>query len=379
MEVQQVRLPAPESTAALSALSGEAVQLVLAFGAPRFFDNARFVPVLRASFPRAHLLGCSTAGEIGNDGVADQGCVVTAVRFRSGQLFEASTRLASMEDSFAAGARIGAQLAPHAPKAVITFAPGVAINGSALIEGIGSCLGAGVPVSGGLAGDNGAFVSTWTLGSQGAHADEVVALGVRGDALEFSHGSFGGWKAFGPVRRITRCAGNILYEIDGEPALDVYERLIGDQAAQLPASGLRFPFAIFDNERKEFGPIRTILGVDRTHRSLTLAGAVHSDSFLMLMHADTNHLVEGAKLAASAARKMRAPSGDTLAILVSCIGRKLVMGERIGEEVAAVRQQLGARATFCGFYSYGEIGPFRSGTACQLHNQSMTIIWLGER
>jgi hypothetical protein len=284
-----------------------------------------------------------------------------------------------MEDSFAAGARIGAQLAPHGIKAVITFAPGVAINGSALIEGIGSCLGANVPVSGGLAGDNGAFVSTWTVGSRGASADEVVAIGVRGDALEFSHGSYGGWKAFGPVRRITRCADNILYEIDGEPALDVYERLLGDQAAKLPGSGLRFPFAIFDNERKEFGPIRTILGVDKVGRSLTLAGAVHSDSFLMLMHADTNHLIEGAKLAAGAARKMRAPSGDTLAILVSCIGRKLVMADRIGEEVVTVRRELGARASVAGFYSYGEIGPFRSGSACQLHNQTMTIIWLGER
>jgi hypothetical protein len=283
-----------------------------------------------------------------------------------------------MEDSFAAGARIGAQLAPHGVKAVITFAPGVAINGSALVEGIGSRLGSNVPVSGGLAGDNGAFVGTWTVGAQGASAEEVVAIGVRGDGLEFSHGSYGGWKAFGPVRRITRCAGNVLFEIDGEPALDVYERLLGDQAAHLPGSGLRFPFAIFDNERKEFGPIRTILGVDKVHRSLTLAGAVHSDSFLMLMHADTNHLVQGAKSAAAAARKMRAPSGDTLAILVSCIGRKLVMAERIGEEVEIVRKELGARATIAGFYSYGEIGPFRSGTTCQLHNQTMTIIWLGE-
>lgn len=379
VHVQQSTLSSPDALGTLRAPAGGEPQLVLVFGAPRFFADPRLLPALRAAYGGACLLGCSTAGEISNEGVTEDGCVVTALHFRSTRFFQAATRLASMEDSLAAGARLGEQLAPHGVKAVITFAPGVAINGSALIEGLATRLGPGTPVSGGLAGDNGAFATTWTLGVAGASADHVVAVGVRGDDLEFSHGSYGGWKAFGPVRRITRCAGNILQEIDGEPALDVYERLLGDAAAGLPAAGLRFPFAIFDNERKEFGPIRTILGVDKAQRSLTLAGAVHPDSYLMLMHADTGHLVEGARTAAGAARKMRAPSGDTLAILVSCIGRKLVMADRIGEEIGAVRGVLGARATVAGFYSYGEIGPFRSGTACQLHNQSMTIIWLGER
>jgi len=379
VDVQQYRLASPDALDALQAPAGAAVQLVLVFGAPRFFEHPRLLAALRRAFGAAPLLGCSTAGEIGDDGVGDDGCVITTLRLRSTQLFEATTRLAAMADSYDAGVRLGAQLAPHGVKAVIAFAPGVAINGSALVDGLGAGLGATTPVSGGLAGDSGSFVRTWTLGSNGVSTDEVVAIGLRGADLEFSHGSFGGWKAFGPVRRITGCAENVLTGIDGEPALDVYERLLGEHAAGLPATGLRYPFAIFDTERKEFGPIRTILGVDRARRSLTLAGAVQPASFLMLMHATHGQLVDGARAAAGAARKMRAPSGDTLAILVSCIGRKLVMADRIGDEIAAVRGELGARATLAGFYAYGEIGPFRDGATCLLHNQSMTTVWLGER
>jgi hypothetical protein len=169
-----------------------------------------------------------------------------------------------------------------------------------------------------------------------------------------------------------------LYEINGEPALEVYKRYLGHQASDLPASGLLFPFAIFDPEGKEAGPIRTILGVDRSMGSLTLAGSIETGGYLKLMHADTDGLVSGAKAAADAARTMHTTPGDSLAILVSCVGRKLVMGNRTCEEVEAVSRVFGSRATLTGFYSYGEISPFTPGAACQLHNQTMTISWLGE-
>lgn len=349
------------------------------FGAPAFFSDAGFVRSLRDLFPRACLLGCSTAGEISSGGVSEEECILTAVEFSSTCVAQASTTLASMEDSFDAGLRIGAQLAAPGLKAVIVFAPGVAINGSALVDGVIRRVGSQVPITGGLAADGGAFVRTWTLNSQGASTDEIVAIGLHGDALEFAHGSFGGWKPFGPVRRITRCEGNIVGEIDGEPALAVYQRYLGEHAKNLPASGLLFPFAIVDDAGNETGPIRTILGVDRDAGSITLAGAVDSGGYLKLMHADTDRLVGGATVAAEAARKMRSSSGDSLAILVSCIGRKLVMGERVGEEVAAVSRVFGSGSTLTGFYSYGEISPGVSSATCDLHNQTMTISWLGEQ
>lgn len=380
MKVQQAILKTPtDASGALLPLAAIAPNWVLVFGAASFFADAGFIAVLRQSFPGAALLGCSTAGEIGNAGVDDNTCIVTAVKFEQTRLRSASTRLMSMEDSAAAGERIGAALQADDLKAVMVFGPGVQINGSALVEGIVSRVGAGVPITGGLAGDGGAFQRTFTLGEEGACDDAIVAVGLAGEGLQFGHGSFGGWESFGPARKVTRSVANVLYELDGEPALEVYKRYLGDHAAGLPASGLLFPFAMLGEDHDAIGLIRTILGIDEAAGSLTLAGAIDPDGYLKLMHASTDRLVNGAEAAAEAAAAMQKTAGDSLAVLVSCVGRKLVMGDRVDEEVEAVGDVFGKGATLTGFYSYGEISPFTPGSACQLHNQTMTITWLGER
>lgn len=379
MKVGQVVLASPDAAAdVLAPLAGMMPNLVTAFGSTAFFERVEFAAMLRQAFPSAALVGCSTAGEISNAGVADGTCTVTAVRYDKVTLRAASTALAGMDDSQGAGERIGRQLAAADLCALMVFGPGVAINGSALVDGIAATVGAGVVITGGLAGDGGAFVRTWTLGPDGSTDHAVAAVGFYGEHLRFAHGSFGGWEPFGPARKVTRCDGNVLYELDGEPALEVYKRYLGDHAKGLPASGLLFPFAMLGQDHDALGLIRTILGVDEANGSLTLAGAINPDGYLKLMHASTDRLVNGAEAAAEAARQMQEADGESLAILVSCVGRKLVMGDRVDEEVEAVGEVFGQGATLTGFYSYGEISPFAPGTACHLHNQTMTITWVGE-
>jgi hypothetical protein len=379
MKVQQVALKgAAGAGSALAQLAGIKPQLVTVFGAVSFFTDTAFQDSLRAALPDATFIGCSTAGEISNGGVADGSCVLTAVNFSGTRIKAAGTTLGGMEDSRAAGERIGDQLAAPGLRALMVFGPGVQINGSALVDGIASKVGTAT-ITGGLAGDGGAFAQTWTLGPSGVGDNAVVAVGLYGDALDFAHGSFGGWEPFGPARKVTRCEGNVLFELDGEPALGVYKRYLGDHAKGLPASGLLFPFAMLGEDHDAVGLIRTILGVDETTGSLTLAGAIDDGGYLKLMHASTDRLVNGAESAAQAAQKMHAADGDSLAILVSCVGRKLVMGDRVDEEVEAVADVFGSKATLTGFYSYGEISPFTPGSACHLHNQTMTITWMGEK
>lgn len=372
-----VRDPGALSTA-LSPLQAIAPHWVLVFGATSHLAEPALFSTLKAAFPDAALLGCSTAGEIGATGVDDGTCVVTAVHFDRIRVVTASTELADMEDSRAAGVRIGEQLQASRPSAVMVFGPGVAVNGSALVDGIGSVLGTEVPLTGGLAGDGGAFRQTWTLSSQGVGDRRVAAIGLVGDGLQFCHGSFGGWEPFGPARKVTRCAGNVLFELDGVPALEIYKRYLGEYANELPASGLLFPFAMFGENQDETGLIRTILGVSEAEGSLTLAGEILPDGYLKLMHASTDGLVCGAEAAAQAALAMRQAAGNGLAILVSCVGRKLVMGGRVEEEVEAVAEVFGQGTTLTGFYSYGEISPFAPGVACRLHNQTMTVTYLNE-
>ncbi len=378
MQVKQVLLR-PESLVAneLALLRDCDPHLVLVFGNAAWLTS--LAGPLTDLYPSAKRLGCTTAGEISTQGVSDGTCVVTAVHFDATQLVTASTLLVSMEDSFAAGQRLARQLPAAGLRTVLLLGQGVNINGSAMIAGMADVLGADVLITGGLAGDDAAFKETHVLCDGGVFNDRIACVGLYGDQLEVSHGSFGGWMPFGPARKVTRCVNNVLFELDGEPALEIYKRYLGEHAAGLPASGLLFPFSMLGSDHNDVGLIRTILAVDEAQGSLTLAGDIDPDGYLRLMHASTDALVDGAEAAAQAAGQALQSAGQGLALLVSCVGRKLVMGGRVEEEVEAVADVLKQSAQLTGFYSYGEISPFIGEMACKLHNQTMTITHLSER
>lgn len=364
----------PEALASLAAIEP---QLLLVFAAPGRLDAA-LGEALKRAVPGALSLGCSTCGEISDAGVDRDTTVLTAVHFDDPALVGASTEIAGMDDSRDAGRRLAARLKGDGLRGVLVFGQGVAINGSAMLEGMTETFGPDVVISGGLAGDDGAFVKTQVL-YDGRVSDRLIAaVGFRSPRTLLAHGSFGGWQPFGPARRVTRCEGNILYELDGAPALETYKRYLGAHADALPASGLLFPFAMLDAQHDQTGLIRTILGVNEADGSLVLAGDVHADGYLRLMHASTDSLVEGAQAAAEAARAALGSSGDGLTVLVSCVGRKLVMGARVDEEVEAVGEVFGQGTTLTGFYSHGEISPMLPSSECRLHNQTMTVTFVGE-
>lgn len=375
--VQTVITARTDLAQALVPLIASAPQLVLVFGAVPYFATPALATLLRQSMPQALLAGCSTAGEIAGDVFHDGQCVVTAITFRDTPLRAATTVIGGMPDSADAGRRLAALL-PHADlSAVLLFGTGVGINGSALAHGLQKGLPTGVGVSGGLAADGGAFRQTWTLGPEGAADDQIVAIGLYGEQVALGYGSDAGWEAFGPARRVTRAEDNVLFELDGERALDVYKRYLGAYAKDLPGSGLLFPFEMLGAAHEDSGVIRTILGVDEASGSLTLAGNVDPDGYLRLMHSSTEKLIDAAERAAVSAGAGRR-HGDALAILISCIGRKLVMGDRVEEELEAVADTLGTGTTLSGFYSNGEIGPTHAQGGCNLHNQTMTITILSE-
>ncbi len=380
MRIQQVVLKnLPADFAKLEALASISPQLLLVFGSPAHFSDPSLANELALRFATAQRVGCSTAGEISIEGVENGSTVVTALHFETTALKVVHADLNSMEESFSAGEALARQLVDFAPKAAMVFGQGVNINGSAMIDGLVKHLGASLPITGGLAGDDGAFQKTYTLCNLGTSSNRLVAVGLKGDELQFTHGSFGGWKPFGPTRKVTRSVNNVLYELDDEPALAVYKRYLGDHAKDLPGSGLLFPFEMLSDEREPSGLIRTILGVNESDGSLTLAGAITPGGYLRLMHAQTDGLVDGAEEAARATLRLMAHTPQTgLALLVSCVGRKLVMGGRVDEETEVVHQTLGQQATLAGFYSYGEISPGHGIQNCQLHNQTMTISYLCE-
>jgi len=352
-------------------------QLILLFGSGTALQQRDAVLFLQKSHPNAQILGCSTAGEIHHTQVLDEGLVATIVKFEQTQVQGYDIQLAPDEDSFAAGDRLGQQIVRDGLTHVFMLSDGLQVNGSELVRGLAQHLPANVTITGGLAGDGDRFEQTYVLWNDALATGRVVALGFYGDRLKVGYGSLGGWQSFGPERLITRSQGNVLYELDGEPALALYKKYLGDHADNLPASGLLFPLSV----RGEGGDrpcVRTILAVSEADQSLTFAGDVPGGKTAQLMKASFDRLVKGAMQAASTSLQNLEGTDPELAILISCVGRKLLLKQRIEEEVEGVQDVLGNFTALTGFYSYGEISPFAPGVPSELHNQTMTITTLTE-
>jgi hypothetical protein len=363
----------------LSVLQDFEAHLVLVFACLEALEALSEADVLRQWQPHAQWVGCSTAGEISDQGVADGSVVLTALRFDEPAFRVVSTRLHGMADSTAAGQRLALQLHDPALRHVLVLGQGADINGSALVRGLTESVSSDVLVTGGLAGDGGRFTGSRVLGPHGVSGDDLVAIGFDGPSWRITHGSLGGWQRFGPIRTVTRCQGNVLYELDGESALAIYKRYLGDYAAQLPASGLLFPWSVLSSDPHKEGLTRTILGIDEAQGGLILAGDVPQGGHMQLMKASVDALVDAAQEAAQAAIDGQVGDHTALALLISCVGRKLVMGARVDEEVEAVVKAFGnSHTTFAGFYSNGEISPHIGAMDCKLHNQTMTITLLSQ-
>jgi hypothetical protein len=349
-------------------------QLLLVFGAKAAL-TPEHLRELRADYPDAHFIGGSTAGEIAGTQVLDGTLVATAVRFESSRLQTVAIDLRPREDSFSAGRRLAQSLPKDGLAHVLVVSDGSHVNGSELVRGMSGVLPAGVAVTGGLAGDGADFHSTLTVSDSGASDHRIVALGLYGRHLDVGYGSLGGWDPFGPSRTITRSKGNVLYELDGQPALGLYKRYLGEQAAGLPATGLLFPLTVQAGGAEV---TRTILSVNEQDQSLTFAGDVPQGAKARLMKANFDRLVDGAHGAAEGSAQGLHGRRPELAILISCVGRKLVLKQRVEEELEAVQDVIGAGVAMAGFYSYGEICPSAPNASCELHNQTMTITTLRE-
>jgi hypothetical protein len=353
--------------------------LVMAFGATEVIDKPEALDDLRATFPRSLVVGCSTAGEIHGTQIHDGSVSVAVASFDKTRLGYAQASVESAAGSRAAGEALARSLVGPELRAVLVLSDGLNVNGTELVGGLNAVLPDGVVVTGGLAGDGDRFKRTWVIAEGGARSNVVTAVGFYGDDVRVGHGSKGGWDIFGPERLVTRSEGNVLFELDGRPALELYKSYLGDRAAGLPATGLLFPLSLRSNDDKDQKRlVRTILAVDEATQSLTFAGDIPTGSRAQLMRANFDRLVEGAADAAIMTGAADDAQGPVLSVAISCVGRRLVLGERTEEEIEATLDALPPGAQQVGFYSYGELSPFASGR-CDLHNQTMTLTTISER
>lgn len=363
----------------------ETPHLVLVFGPTDALKSTPSLQWLAERFPQATIVGCSTGTSVSGRRLSDGEISAAAIRFSHTRVRLSVRELMGASQSAEAGRLAGADLAAPDLAAVLVLSDGLNVNGTALVEGMKQACGEGVSISGGLAGDGPRFGETVVVVGGRVFSNIVAAVGLYGDAVRVGCGSAGGWDQFGPLRRITRSEGSVLHELDGSPALDLYERYLGEEAAQLPASALHYPLMVWDPARPGDAVVRTVLGVDRAARTMTFAGDIPEGWHARLMRGAADHLIAAGSEAAEQAGASLARTGrpglghsPVLTFYVSCVGRRLVLGQKTEDELDAVADMLGPGAVISGFYSYGEIAPNNRTGVSGLHNQTLTLTLLAE-
>ena len=356
----------------------EANDFYIAFADKSYFHDNQINNEISKAFGNAILAGCSSSGEISNKKFSEGTFILTAVKLEKSRIKKCCYKLKDVSESREAGVHLAKQLQSPDLKHVFILSDGINVNGTRLIEGINSVYDEKINVSGGLAGDNGDFVKTYVADADNHFVSNcITAIGFYGNHIQTESGSYGGWDSFGVDRKVTKSSENIVYEIDGKPALELYKSYLGEKAAELPGSALFFPLEMVANEKDE-QVVRTILGVNESDNSMTFAGNIPEGSYVKLMKTNMDRVIDGAE---KSARSLNDGIRETaeLLLMVSCVGRKLVLKQLTQDEADAVIENFNSKTVSTGFYSYGEISKGEFHSKCSLHNQTMTVTAVSEQ
>lgn len=357
-------------------------QLVLLFGSRKLAADQAIRNQIASHYPNAEIIGCTTSGEVLDTRIYDESLCLTAIEFSRSQVEVHTVDINNAPEN--AAKALAEHFKQEGLKSIFVLSDGQMVNGTDLTNTLQDILPEGTIITGGLAGDGTEFSETVLWHNSDYGSGKIIACGFYGDHLRVAHGSMGGWDSFGPKRLITKSQDNILYSLDNKPALDLYKTYLGEHAKDLPASALLFPLLITDSQdRPEV--IRTILNINTDDNSMIFAGDIPEGSYAQLMKANFDRLIDGAENAAINAinnslteQQNLAEQHNGLIIMISCVGRRLLLKQRTEEELEAVKDVFGESNLYTGFYSYGEISPLVKGGKCGLHNQTMTITSLFE-
>jgi hypothetical protein len=352
MKVKQYLI---RSLSALNLPIDPLADLVLGFGDKALLEDPTVYDTLREHFPSAIIALSSSSGEIYQAEVYDGTISLLTLSFEQTQLKHQGVNIKDYPDSFAAGAAVVRNLLTEDLQHILVLSDGSLVNGSKLVKGLRSIVADRVSVTGGLAGDGADFDYTLVGLNEAPMQGRILAIGFY----------------------VTKSTANELFELDGKSALNKYKEYLGEYASELPGSALLFPLSI----RVEGGDkhlVRTILSIDNERSSMIFAGDVPEGSKVRFMRANIDRLIDAASTAANNALVGFDQLEPEVALLISCVGRKLVLGSRVDEEIEAVAEILGKKTLLSGYYSYGEISPLRKSGSCELHNQTMTITCMQE-
>lgn len=379
MKINQLQIKNKENIIdALKNIVPAEYDLHFIFADKLYFDDKQINDFIKNHFNGSIISGCSASGEISGRNFTEHSFCLTSVKFVNTSIKKAAVHIKGSEDSYEAGLQIVNQLNNDQLKHLFILSDGNVVNGTRLLEGINKNISKTINISGGLAGDNAEFVKTYVADENNEFCSHCIsAIGFYGDHIITESGSYGGWDSFGIDRLVTKSIENTVYEIDHQPALDLYKSYLGDRSSELPGSAMYFPLEMRETEFNE-PLVRTVLGINEENKSITFAGNIPEGSFVRLMKTNVNRVIEGANKSGKLITE-NLNSSPELVIMISCVGRKIVLKQLTQDEVDAVTENFDEKTCFTGFYSHGEISKMKFVDNCKLHNQTMTLTAFSEK
>jgi len=335
----------------------------------------------------AVIVGCSDSGEITTEGPVKEHVAVMAVS--SDQIeFTAGIGKGVGVNSHEAGKQAAAEVVKKAKGKISMFVmlpDGTTGNGAAIVRGVQEALGKHFPIMGGSAGDDFKFEKTYQYFQDQVLHDAVVGIGFSGK-FSWGVGVRHGWEPIGLPMKVTKSEGAVLKELDGKPALKIYEDYFGRKAEELikePIARMAYTYPL--GMSVEGSPellIRDVV-IANEKGEITCAAEIPQGSEIRLMLGDREKAIQSAKEAAEEALSQLKGSSPKLILVFDCMARNKLLGRRRPEEIIAVQEILGKEVPLLGFYTYGEQAPLGGNIdpeVCQsvFHNETMALLAIGE-
>lgn len=355
-------------------LAGSIPQAGLLFTAIDF-DHALILQRIQNAFPGIELIGGTTNGEISSI-LEFQQDSLTLMLFATDEMEIRSGigRGASKNPHLAAQQAIAQAKAKSAslPQLCLTFPDSLTSNGVLILESLKQSLGAHFPIVGGMAADDYTFDKTYQFFQGEVLSDSVPVLLFSGQLL-FSHGVASGWTPIGQRSRVTKVNGNVVYEIDGQRALDFYQYYLGEE--QFAANYAIHALAVFEDQDHFY--MRAPNGYDQHSGSVTFFSDIPEQAVVQITDATRDNILSASEASLKNALAHYPGVKPTAALLISCAARRRILGTLAREEYQLIKKHLPEALPCCGFYAYGEIAPLVGGGQARFHNKTFVTLLLG--
>ncbi|MGA2937236.1 MAG: FIST N-terminal domain-containing protein [Syntrophobacteraceae bacterium] len=321
------------------------------------------------------VFGASSAGEICNDEFLEESIVAMLL-----DVSRDTYRLKVFEGREKTSSQIGQNIGEWAKTvyenpALMVMSGGILADGDGILNGIINEMGRQAPLFGGMAGDDLKAHETFVFDGSRITSNGAVALIFDRNVIGLQGVAFSGWKGIGTSKTVTKARGNIVYEINGEPTLDIYRKYLDfghDPSVEITVV-LASQYPLLLNRDDGSSVLRAVVHIN-DDKSLVYAGSVPEGAKVRFGMAPGPEIIDHVIEQISEFSR-QAPRSEAI-VLFSCVARHLALGPMVEDEIAAVRKLWDV--PLVGFFTYGEIGPVLQGR-CDYHNNTLVPVLIYQK